>query len=537
MTNHYSSDVTIIGGGLAGVTTALELIGFNKTVTLLERGPQDHFGGLANDAFGGMLFVNTPLQRKHHIHDSVDLAMSDWFSSAEFEDTDIWPKRWAEYYINRSTDAIYSWLLQQGIRFLPAVHWVERGNFIPGNSVPRYHIAWGTGRNVIQTLIHKLERHPHRDRLQILFNHKVTDLEETNGHIVGCVGESPQGDFQVRSDYTVIASGGMGGNLEKVRKYWDDTVSPKPQRMLNGSHPFADGLLHEQSAKHGANVTNLQWMWNYASGVVHPQPKFNGHGMSIVPSRTALWVDCYGNRIGPKPMMTSFDTYDLCQKIASQKHQYTWSVMNYKIAKKELAVSGCDTNPHIRDGKFLHLMKDLLLGNSQLINWLIEECPDVVVGNSIGELVHKMNKVAGNDYMSEENLQRDISRYDERMRRGHPFHSDDQLFRLAEVRRWKVDRIRTCNFQPINDPKHFPLIAIRQQLISRKSMGGLQTDLQARVMNRQGEVMNSLYAVGECAGFGGGGIAGKRSLEGTFLSNCIFNGRIAANSIAGIEQL
>lgn len=521
----------VIGGGLAGIVTALELLNNNQPITLLEKRKATYFGGQANDAFGGMLLVDTPVQRKAGIDDSPSLALQDWYSAAEFKDSDVWGKRWAEFYVNQCKSQVYDWLVDYGIRFLPAVHWVERGDFRPGNSVPRYHIAWGCGRGIASTLIKALLEHKNRHRLTLLFEHQVTDFIQETNKVTGIHCLVNQQEKKILADNIVIASGGINGNLTMVKQVWDPCYGPYPENTLSGCDPSADGYLHQKSKEIDARVINLNQMWNYAAGVAHPRPKYPKHGLSLIPARSSLWMDCYGNRIGPKPMMTGFDTHDLCKQTGNLPQQYTWQIMNFKIARKELAASGTDENPNFRDKNVLGLAKDLLFGNKKLVNDLIDNCDDVVAANSLPELVSKMNEIAPQSVVSLENMQRDIDAYDEQIKRGYGLYNDDQLRKIEHVRHWQGDKLRTCKFQTILDPKHFPLIAIRSRIISRKSMGGFETNLNSQVMSSTGSTIDNLYAVGEAAGFGGGGISGIRSLEGTFLSNCILNGRTAARSI------
>lgn len=535
--NKYKADVVIIGGGLAGIATALELLDHNKSVLIIDRDKGQRFGGMANDAFGGMALVDTPVQRRNGIKDSAELALSDWLSAAEFGEQDVWPKAWAKAYCERSQKDIYEWLNKRNISFFPIVHWVERGEFKPGNSVPRYHVAWGTGYGVTQTLIECLKNHRNIDKLRLVFEHRVTDFEFTNGRVSGCRGENTLGEFEVSADATVICAGGINGNLKQVKKHWDvPTYGEMPDNILSGSHPYADGALHDKADQVGAKVNNLGWMWNYAAGIKNPKPEYKNHGLSLIPPRSSLWMDCYGNRVGPEPLVTGFDTHDLCKRIGHLPKQYSWHIMNWKIAIKELAISGSHVNPSFRDKKFLALVKDNILGNKEMVQNLIDTCEDVVAADNLPELVQAMNAIDGNDDVKLTNMQRDIGNYDDQIGRGLTFYNDDQLRRIRQLRNWRGDKVRTCKFSKINDPSSGPLIAMRCYLISRKSMGGFQTDLHSRVLNDFGVPVEGLYAAGEAAGFGGGGISGIRSLEGTFLSNCIFNGRIAARSIAGISQ-
>lgn len=535
MAQSYQSDVAIVGAGIAGIVCALELLDQNQGVLLLDANPQERFGGLAKEAFGGMTLVNTPLQRMNGIKDSPDLAYEDWVSAGEFNEDDVWPKKWVREYVEHSYEDIYCWLKDKGVRFFPAVQWVERGDYHGGNSVPRYHVVWGTGWELAQRLIQHLEQHPNKHKLTRLFEHKVSHIEQDGLGDYRCHGQHAEQAFQIQAKQVVLACGGINGNLDKVRQVWDGCYGPAPnnKHLLNGSHPSADGALHDEVEKLGGNVTHLPWMWNYAAGIAHPKPEFENHGLSLIPPRSALWLDCHGKRIGPKPLMTGFDTHDLCKQVGHLEHQYSWQVMNWKIAVKEIAISGSHMNPSFRDKKLFRFLKEMLLGNHKMVQWMIDECPDVVAADTLEELVEKMNQLSDEAHIDAQQMIHDIQAYDDQIERGTAFYNDDQLRRLSQLRQWRGDKLRTCHFQKINDEGAKPFIAIRERLISRKSMGGMQTDLSSRILNAQGEAISGLYAVGEAAGFGGGGINGIRSLEGTFLSSCILTARRAAQAITG----
>ena len=279
-------------------------------------------------------------------------------------------------------------------------------------------------------------------------------------------------------------------------------------------------------------------MWNYAAGIHHPEPRIPGEGLSLIPPKSALWLDATGKRFGPVPLVTGFDTHLICKRIAQDPYGYSWQVMNWKIALKEIAVSGAESNTAFRDRKLIQLARDIFLGNHKLLEYLASNCEDVVTGNSLEELVDNMNRLNSNSQtncsglVDLANIEQSIRRYDEQIDLGKELHNDDQLRRLAQVRNWRGDRSRTCKFKKILEKKSLPLVAFREFIVSRKSMGGIQTDLQSRVLSCNGEPIPGLYAAGEAAGFGGGGISGLKSLEGTFISNCILNARMATRSIA-----
>jgi predicted oxidoreductase len=537
MTHEYRTDVVIAGGGLAGLATAHELLDQGLRVLILDRDAEDRLGGLAKRSFGGVMFVDTPHQRKLGLRDTPELAWSDWLSFADFSDGDEWPRRWARTYVERSTELVFDWLSDRGVRFLPLVNWTERGLFRPGNSVPRWHIAWGTGFGIIEAVVASIENHPNREKLEIAFGHRVERLLVEAGRVVGCAGalEEGEAEFAARADSVVLASGGIcGGDLSKVKANWYAPWGQPPATLLNGSHRFADGLLHDEASSHGAALTHLDKQWHYAAGVHSTSTDSPSDGISLVPPRSALWLDARGRRFGPVPLMGYSDTRWVVEQICRTPEQYSWQVLNWKIAIKELAVSGCDYMTAFRHKQKLRIVRDVLFGNKELAGRLIEESEDFVVADTLDELMDKMDGLSlGSVTIDRDRMAADIAAYDAQIARGPKFFNDDQLRRIAASRHYKADRLRTCAFQQIDDPKARPLIAIREFILSRKSLGGLQTDLESRVLDTAGTPITGLYAVGETAGFGGGGIHGKGSLEGTFLGSCVLTGRLAGRDIGG----
>ena len=524
------SDIVIIGAGVAGLVAAHECLENGCSVTLVDRHDEANVGGLARTAFGGMALVGTPLQKRMGIRDTPELALSDWLSFAEFGAGDDWPRRWAEAYVEQSAGRVFDWLRDKGMRYLPAVNWVERGDFVPGNSVPRYHIMWGTGLGLVQRFVELLGAHPHRGKLRYVFGCRVDDLVEEQGRIAGCRGEleatGEQREF--RGDQVIVATGGINGNLQKVRDNW--YWGKPPDEILNGSHPYCDGHLHDVAAQHGANVTHLENMWNYAAGIPHPQPHFEGHGLSLFPCMSALWLEHTGTRIGPMPLVTGFDTTDMCRRLAAMESPWSWQLLNWRIAAREFAISGAEHNPHIRDSRPLPFFKETLFGNHRLVRQMRDESDHFIVADTFEELVARMNALDGSNDVTLENIEHSVRAFDDNVRRGPSQWNDEQLRRILHARAWRSDRIRTCKPAPLAD--HPPFIAIKLRVITRKSLGGIQTDLAGRVLDRAGAPITGLYAIGEAAGFGGGGASGRRSLEGTFLSGCILTARAAADTIA-----
>jgi len=541
MSINSSFDVAIIGGGLAGISAALELLDHGLKVVIVDRDSEQNFGGLAVESLGGMTLINTPIQRLNRIHDSPEIALRDWHSFAQFSENDDWPKKWAELYVNRSVDDIYNWLKPKGISFFPIPHWVERGEFGEGNSIPRYHIIWGTGFHLMRTLIDELKNHSKAPNLTCLFDHRVESLVMQNQAVSGVRGnhEKTGQAFEIHAPVVLVASGGINGDINRVKQEWDKSWGEPPEHILNGAHKYADGTLHDAVEWIDGKVTNLHQMWNYAAGIHHPEPRMPQEGLSLIPPKSALWLDATGKRFGPMPLITGFDTHRICKRIARDPYGYSWQVMNWKIALKEIAVSGAESNPAFRDRMIIQLARDIFLGNHKLLEYLAAECEDVVIADSLEELVDKMNhlnassQTKGSGTVELANIRHSIGRYDEQIDLGKEFHNDDQLRRIAQVRQWRGDRSRTCKFEKILQKKSMPLVAFREFIVSRKSMGGIQTDLESRVLSNSGQPIPGLYAAGEAAGFGGGGISGLKSLEGTFISNCILNARMAVRSITG----
>lgn len=554
--------MAVLGAGIAGLVTALQLLDRGHAVALFDGCSEAELGGQAWWAFGGMALVGTPLQRRSRIPDSAELAWADWQSCAQFGEDDHWPRAWAQHYIERCVPDVYEYLTGKGatgagaglgLRYLPAVQWPERGLMRPGNSVPRYHVLWGCSRAMVQAVLARLLPHRLSGRLQVFCGHRVLRLASVDGRIIGFEGVRQAAQaagvghgepFEVHADVVVVATGGITGDLNRVRQHWPADLGKPPAVLLNGSHPSSDGAVHDEVARVGGSVTHLDQMWNYAAGVDYPQPHFAGHGLSLIPTRSALWLDPRGRRIGPVPLVTGFDTRAMVQQIAQAGWPHTWQVLNRKIALKELAASGAEHNPLIRDRQVLGFLKATLLGNHALVDELLGQCRDFVQAPDLPTLAQRMNALVQQDQQSAtavypsgdytvraEQLAAEIAPYDAQIAAGPKFHNDDQLRRIAHLRHWTGDRVRTCKFQRILDDSAGPLIAIRCRLLTRKSMGGIQTDLQSRVLSTAGEPIPGLYAVGEAAGFGGGGINGTGSLEGTFLSSCLLTAQAAANSL------
>ena len=527
------ADALVVGGGLAGIVTALELLRAGKKVALVDRDTPERLGGLALWAFGGMALVGTPLQAKMKIPDTPERALADWLRFGELDAADEYPLAWARHYVEHSRPQVHDWLLGEGVTFMPAVNWVERGRNGDGNSLPRYHIVWGTSRFMTQRLIATLREAGAGGRLSLLHRHRVTALERQAGQVTGAmaIDEATGADVRLQAPVVVLATGGINGSHEEARKNWP-ADRPCPTAMLNGAHPFADGRLHHWAAEHvGAQITHAGEMWNYAAGIPHPFPHFAGHGLSLIPCKSALWLDHTGRRIGPEPLVTGFDTHWLCQRVAEQPKPWTWQLLNWRIAAKEFAISGAEHNPRIRDRQFALFLKETLLGNHRLVRQMQSESPHFLVADTLAALAAKMNALTASHDIDAAALQATADAFDANFINGSKLHNDDQIRRILHARQWGPDKLRTCKPAPLQMKGAGPFIAIQTQLITRKSLGGLRTDLQSRVLGGANQPIAGLYAVGEAAGFGGGGASGKRSLEGTFLPGCILTARAAAKNI------
>jgi uncharacterized protein len=528
------TDVLVIGAGIAGLVAALELLNNGRSVLLVDRCHPQEVGGLAREAFGGMFMVDSPQQRRSGIEDSYDLALDDWLRVAGFDDDDVWPRRWAEEYVARARDEVGKWLTEQGVWFFPVVNWAERGMYSDGNSVPRFHLTWGCGQGLVDAVWGKLQEHPRKQELDVRFETKVAELTEQDGAITGATLEDGS---TIEAAATVVAAGGIGGNLDIVRRNWPQDMGDPPEHILMGSHYYADGALHEEVQKHGGNVTHIDRMWNYADAVRHPKPRRPLHGVKLIPPRSGLMLDPDGKRYGPVPVMPTFDARYALERMCEDPRKYSWLVCNYKIARRELDVSGSEHNPHIREKRLGRFLLSVVLGKPALVDYFVKHCPDFVVADSLPELARKMNEVTGTQDLDADLMTKEIKRYDDMLARGKSLWNDDQIRRIAQYRNWRGDKLRTSKFQQIADPDAGPLLAIRMQPMARKSLGGIQTDLSSRVLTAEGDPIPNLYAAGEAAGFGGGGMHGRRSLEGTFLGGCVFSARIAAQAIAGAETI
>jgi len=546
------TDVIVVGAGLAGLVATAELADAGKTVLLLDQEGEQSLGGQAFWSLGGLFLVNTPEQRRLGIRDTHELALQDWMGSAQFDrETDHWPRRWAEAYVDFAAGEKRQWLHDQGVRIFPVVGWAERGDGRAGghgNSVPRFHLTWGTGPGVVAPFERRVREAAERGLVTFRFRHRVDDLVVSDGVVTGVRGAELAADgadrgratnreevaeFAYGAQAVIVTSGGIGGDHAKVRRQWPvDRLGPPPERMLAGVPAHVDGRMQEITETAGGQIINPDRMWHYTEGLRNWAPIWENHGIRILPGPSSLWLSATGERF-PAPYLPGFDTLGTLGAILRTGYDYSWFVLTQKIIEKEFALSGSEQNPDIT-GKDIRLtLSRVKPGAPGPVEAFKEHGEDFVVARHLGDLVAGMNRLAGSDLIDEVSLRRTIEQRDREL--SNPFTKDTQITFLQQHRRYKGDRlVRTASPHRILDPKAGPLIAVRLNILTRKTLGGLHTDLDARVLSASGEPLPGVYAAGEVAGFGGGGMHGYNALEGTFLGGCIFSGRTAGRAVARV---
>ena len=540
----------IIGGGLSGLVAAFEITNSGKRVLLLDQETEANLGGQAFWSFGGLFFVNSPLQRRLGIKDSLELATQDWFGSAGFDrEEDYWPKKWAEAYLKFATEEKYNYVTSLGIKFFPIVGWAERGDGSAtghGNSVPRFHIPWGTGTGVVKPFVEKAYQAEKKGLLEFKFRHRVTKLCIENGKFVGVEGDILADDksergkktnrevinpFSYKAKNIIIASGGIGANLDMVKKNWPKRLGNPPKNMVCGVPDYVDGKMTEVAESAGVKLINKDRMWHYVEGLKNWAPIWSNHGIRILPGPSSVWLDAEGNRL-PAPFLPGFDTLGTLDYIQKTGHSYSWFITTQKIVKKEFALSGSEQNPDLTHKDF-KLMLGRLFGKkaTQPVEAFKDFGEDFIVENNLEKLVERMNQLTGEKLLNFQAIQKTIESRDREL--NNAFSKDTQINYMRSTRKYIGDRLsRVAKPHKILDSKNGPLIAVRLHILTRKTLGGIQTNLQGQVFNSNGEVIPNLFAVGEAAGFGGGGMHGYRSLEGTFLGGCLFSGRSAGKFIS-----
>jgi predicted oxidoreductase len=546
-----STDVIVIGAGLAGLVAATELTDAGKRVLVLEQEPEQNLGGQAFWSFGGLFFVDSPEQRRMGVRDSRALALSDWMGTAGFDrEEDHWPRRWAEAYVDFAAGEKRAWLHAMGMRWFPVVGWAERGGYGAvghGNSVPRFHVTWGTGPGVIAPFVQRARAAEAKGLLRFAFRHRVDALMVDNGAVVGARGAvlaadlaergKPSsrvvvGDFEQRAQAVIVCSGGIGGNHELVRRYWPARMGAPPKHMLCGVPAHVDGRMLDIGAAAGANLINRDRMWHYVEGIENWNPIWPMHAIRILPGPSSLWFDATGQRL-PGPLWPGFDTLGTLEHLRGTGHDYSWFILDQQIIRREFALSGSEQNPDLT-GKNWRLVARRALdkGAPPPVEAFKQHGRDFVVRDTLEELVKGMNALAGNQLIDVAHIRREIEARDQQF--DNPYAKDGQVMAIHNARRYRGDKlVRVAKPHRLLDPAKGPLIAVRLNILTRKSLGGFQTDLDARVLAPDGQPLPGLYAAGEAAGFGGGGLHGYRALEGSFLGGCLFSGRIAGRAAAG----
>ena len=543
------ADAIVVGAGLAGLVAAAELADAGKRVILLDQEPEQSLGGQAFWSFGGLFFVNSPEQRRMGIKDSVDLALQDWMGTAAFDrPEDAWPRRWAEAYVDFAAGEKRSWLHRQGLRIFPLVGWAERGGYLAdghGNSVPRFHITWGTGPGVVAPFERRVRAAAERGLVSLRFRHRVDELVVTGGTVTGVRGsllapsDVPRGqasnrevtgDFEISAQAVIVTSGGLGADHDMVRRNWPERLGTPPRNMLSGVPEHVDGRMLGITGEAGGQIINPDRMWHYTEGIQNWDPIWKRHGIRILPGPSSLWLDATGKRL-PAPYFPGFDTLGTLEHIMGSGHDYTWFVLSQKIIEKEFALSGSEQNPDLTGKDLKLVLKRVLPGAPGPVEAFKDKGPDFVVADRLPELIAKMQKIAGDGVLDPDTVTREVVARDREM--VNTFTKDLQVTAIHGARNYRGDRLaRVAGPHQILDPKAGPLIAVRLHILTRKTLGGLHTDLDARVLREDGTPLPGVYAAGEVAGFGGGGVHGYRALEGTFLGGCLFSGRIAGRAAA-----
>lgn len=545
----YDADVIVIGAGLAGLAATAELADAGRKVILLDQEPEQSLGGQAHWSFGGLFFVGSPEQRRMRIRDSRELAWQDWLGTAGFDRAeDHWPRKWAEAYVDFAAGEKRAWLRSMDVSFFPVVGWAERGGYDAeghGNSVPRFHITWGTGPGVVAPFERRVRAAAEQGRVDMRFRHRVTGLARSAGAVDTVTGEilrpsdAPRGTassrevadtFELRAQAVIVTSGGIGGNHDLVRAHWPERLGTPPEKLLSGVPAHVDGLLLDVAGAAGGRLINRDRMWHYTEGIENWNPIWARHGIRILPGPSSLWLDATGRRL-PVPLFPGFDTLGTLEHIMKSGHGYTWFVLSQKVIEKEFTLSGSEQNPDLTGKSVRDVLGRAGSGAPGPVQAFMDNGVDFVVERDLGTLVRRMNELTGDKLIDEEALRRTLTARDREI--DNAYTKDMQITALRGARNFLGDKlIRAASPHRFLDPKNGPLIAVRLNILTRKSLGGLETDLSSRVLAEGGEPLPGLYAAGEAAGFGGGGVHGYRSLEGTFLGGCLFSGRAAGRAAA-----
>ena len=544
------ADVIIVGAGLSGLVAAAELAEAGKTIIVLDQEPEQSLGGQVFWSFGGIFLVNSPEQRRLRIRDLHALALDDWMGTAAFDrDEDFWPRQWAQAYVSFAAGEKRSWLHARGLRFFPVVGWAERGghNAIGhGNSVPRFHVTWGTGPGVLAPFVQRAREAERQGLLTFKFRHRVNALTKSGAVVDGVQGDvlAPSnvergrkssreiiGAFALKAQAVIVASGGIGANHELVRSNWPQRLGSPPKRMITGVPDHVDGRMLAITEAAGGSIINRDRMWHYVEGIKNWAPIWTDHAIRILPGPSSLWLDARGNRL-PVPLYPGFDTLGTLRHIMHTGYDYSWFILTKRIIEKEFALSGSEQNPDLTSKSWRQVLTRATKGIPGPVQAFMDKGEDFIVERDLAMLVARMNALAGGEpLLTVERVEHEITARDRQL--DNPYGKDMQITAIRGARRYLGDRlIRTARPHKLLDPAAGPLIAVRLNILTRKSLGGLQTDLDSRVLGADGRPVPGLFAAGEVAGFGGGGVHGYAALEGTFLGGCIFSGRAAGRAAA-----
>jgi predicted oxidoreductase len=546
-------DAIVIGAGLAGLVAAHELVKAGRRVLIVDQENRNNLGGQAFWSLGGLFFVNSPEQRRMGVNDSYELALQDWLGSAQFdrEREDHWPRQWAEAYVRFAATEKRKYVYDLGLRVIPIVGWAERGDgraLGHGNSVPRFHLTWGTGPEVVRVFLEPVLAGEERGLVEFAFRHRVDGLIVEDGAVVGIHGavlepsdaergvsssREATGEFDLRAPAVVIATGGIGHNFDLIRDNWPaDRLGPAPQHMISGVPEHVDGRMLGIAEEAGANLVNRDRMWHYVEGIHNWDPIWPQHAIRIIPGPSSLWLDATGKRLAA-PNFPGFDTLRTLREILSTGYDYSWFILTQSIIEKEFALSGSEQNPDLtgKDPSML-VRSRLASGAPKPVEAFKEHGMDFVVRDNLDQLVAGMNEIARGPQVDLEQVRSEIVARDREL--DNKYSKDLQLMAITNARQYRGDRmIRVAKPHKLLDPEHGPLIAVRLNICTRKTLGGLETNLDSQVIRPDGSPFPGLYAAGEVAGFGGGGVHGYNALEGTFLGGCIFSGRAAGRALAG----
>lgn len=365
------ADVIVVGAGPAGLVATHELTRRGKKVALVDQENVANLGGQAFWSFGGIFLVNSPEQRRMGVKDSFELAWSDWQGSAAFDrldDEDMWASRWARAYVEFAAGEKRSYLTEQGITFLPTVGWAERGDLTAtghGNSVPRFHVSWGTGTGVVEPFANSALQAAAGGLVTFHHRHRVDELVLTNGAAGGVRGKvlaaddalrgAPSNrdevsDFELAAQAVVITTGGIGANHDIVRKYWPQRMGTAPTSMITGVPAYVDGRMLDIAADSGVRLVNRDRMWHYTEGISNWDPIWPNHAIRILPGPSSMWFDALGRRL-PQPFLPGYDTLGTQRYLRTTpdiaQYDHSWFILTQKIIEKEFALSGSEQNPDI----------------------------------------------------------------------------------------------------------------------------------------------------------------------------------------------